>query len=60
MATTDLLSAVLSTEGWYCIVGLKKKGLPKQVFVQTLVEADQEIQSLLSKHYDVYFACSKY
>ena len=60
MATTDLLSAVLSKDGWYCIVGLKKKGLPKQVFVQTLAEADQEIKELLGKHYDVYFACSKY
>ena len=60
MATTDLLSAVLSTEGWYCVVGLKKKGLPKQIFVQTLVEAEKEIQNLLSKQYDVYFACSKY
>jgi len=49
MATTDLLSAVLSTEGWYCVVGLKKKGLPKQIFVQTLVEAEKEIQNLLSK-----------
>lgn len=60
MATTDLLSAVLSKDGWYCIVGLKKNGLPKQVFVQTLREADEEIQKLLGKHYDVYFACSKY
>ena len=60
MATTDLLSAVLSTEGWYCIVGLKKKGLPKQIFVATLQEADTEIATLLQKQYDVYFACSKY
>lgn len=60
MATTDLLSSVLSKDGWYCIVGLKKKGLPKQVFVSTLLEADQEIQNLLGKQYDVYFACSKY
>lgn len=56
----DLLSAVLSTQGWYCVVALKKTGMPKQVFVQTLEEVETVAQDLLSKHYDVYFACSKY
>lgn len=60
MSTTDLLKAVLSPEGWYCIVGLKKGGLPKQFFFQTLEEAEKEIKSLLDKHFDVYFACAKY
>lgn len=60
MARTDLLSAVLSDEGWYCVVGLKKTGMPKQVFVQSLEEVETEIDDLLAKHYDVYFACSKY
>lgn len=60
MAKTDLLSAVLSTEGWYCVVGLKKTGMPKQIFVQTLEEIEHHAADLLSKHYDVYFACSKY
>jgi hypothetical protein len=56
----NLLSAVLSTQGWYCVVALKKTGMPKQVFVQTLEEVETAAQDLLSKHYDVYFACSKY
>ena len=56
----NLLSAVLSTQGWYCVVALKKTGMPKQVFVQTLEEVETVAQDLLSKHYDVYFACSKY
>jgi hypothetical protein len=60
MARTDLLSAVLSDEGWYCVVGLKKTGMPKQIFVQSLEEVETEIDDLLAKHYDVYFACSKY
>ena len=60
MAMTDLLAAVLSTEGWYCVVGLKKTGLPKQLFVQTLQDVEKEAADLLSKNYDVYFACSKY
>jgi len=60
MATTDLLDAVLPTEGWYCIVGLKQEGHPRQVFVQSLVEASDEITNLLDQKYDVYFACAKY
>jgi len=60
MATTDLLTAVLPTEGWYCIVGLKQAGIPRQVFVETLIEAQDEINNLLSKSFDVYFACAKY
>ena len=60
MATTDLLTAVLAQEGWYCIVGLKQEGHPKQVFMQTLQEAQDAIDDLLQKKYDVYFACAKY
>ncbi len=60
MTRADLLSAVLSTEGWYCIVGLKKTGLPRQTFVQGLSEADVEIEDLLAKGYDAYFGCAKY
>lgn len=60
MATTDLLAAVLPTEGWYCIVGLKQSGAPRQTFVKTLQEADDEIAALLGQNYDVYFACAKY
>ena len=60
MAKTDLLSAVLSDEGWYCVVGLKKTGMPKQVFVQTLEEVEQKVDELLALNYDVYFACAKY
>lgn len=60
MATTDLLTAVLPTEGWYCLVGLKKEGYPKQVFVDNLPDAESTIASLLQDEYDVYFACAKY
>lgn len=60
MADTKLLSEVLSDQGWYCIVGLKKDSLPKQTFVQTLEEANKEIDELLAKEFDVYFACAKY
>jgi hypothetical protein len=60
MGMKNLLSAVLSPQGWYCVVALKKTGMPKQVFVQTLEEVESTAQDLLSKHYDVYFACAKY
>jgi hypothetical protein len=60
MADIKLLSEVLSDQGWYCIVGLKKDGLPKQTFVETIEEAEGEIDALLEKNYDAYFACAKY
>lgn len=60
MVDTKLLSEVLSDQGWYCIVGLKKNSVPRQIFVETLQEAEHEIQTLLGKEYDTYFACAKY
>jgi len=60
MPTTELLQAVLPSEGWYCIVGLKKEGTPKQTFHETLDSAEAEIARLLKERYDAYFACSKY
>jgi len=60
MSTTELLQAVLPSEGWYCIVGLKKGGTPKQTFHETLDAVKEEITRLLGQKYDVYFACSKY
>jgi hypothetical protein len=60
MATTDLLATVLPDEGFYCIVGLKKTSLPKQLFADTLAEVEDHIKALLEKEYDVYFGCAKY
>ena len=60
MATTDLLAAVLPTEGWYCIVGLKKDSPTKQVFVDNLADAEAAIDGLVQKDYDAYFGCAKY
>jgi len=53
------LSAVLATEGLYCVVGLKK-GAPKQTFVETLEEIDGVVDGLISQGYDAYFGCAKY
>jgi hypothetical protein len=60
MATTELLSAVLPSEGWYCIVGLKTGSKPKQTFHETLDECEQAIAGLMQDEYNAYFACSKY
>jgi len=60
MATTDLLSAVLPSEGWYCIVGLKAGNKPRQTFHETLDECEQAIAGLMQDEYNAYFACSKY
>jgi hypothetical protein len=60
MATTDLLSAVLPSEGWYCIVGLKAGSKPRQTFHETLDECEQAIAGLMGDEYNAYFACSKY
>ena len=60
MATTELLSAVLPSEGWYCIVGLKAGNKPRQTFHETLDECEQAIAGLMEDEYNAYFACSKY
>jgi hypothetical protein len=60
MTRTELLTAVLAPEGWYCVVGLKKSGYPKQVFADTLTGVDTETENLLIQGFDVYFACAKY
>lgn len=60
MSIEQLLDAVLSTDGLYCVVGLKKSSVPKQLFLRTLDEVREKSDELLAKDYDVYFACAKY
>jgi len=60
MADTKLLSEVLSDKGWYCVVGLKSGTHPKQVFFETIEEVEAEVNSLVEKEYNAYFACAKY
>lgn len=56
---TPFLASVLSTQGLYCVVGLKK-GAPKQTFVQTIDEIDAVVEGLIAQGYDTYFGCAKY
>lgn len=53
------LSAVLPTEGMYCVVGLKR-GTPRQSFVETLEELDEAVGELLAEGFDTYFGCAKF
>ena len=60
MTRADLLSALLSSDGWYCVVGLKKTGHPRQIFVEDMQGVEDAVQDLLDEEFDVYFACAKY
>jgi len=60
MTRADLLSTVLSSDGWYCVVGLKKTGHPRQIFVEDMQGVEDAVQTLLDEGFDVYFACAKY
>ena len=57
---TDLLAQVLPSEGWYCIIGLKQGSMPKQLFAETLDDANVDAKKLSMADYDVYFGCAKY
>jgi hypothetical protein len=56
---TSFFSAVLASEGMYCVVGLKK-GVPRQTFVETAEEIDGVVDGLMSQGFDAYFGCAKY
>jgi hypothetical protein len=60
MAKTELLAHVLPTEGWYCVMGLKKDVMPEQRFVQTLEEVDAVAEGMVGAAKDVYFGCAKF
>jgi hypothetical protein len=59
MSNIDLLSTVLPSEGYYCVVGLKG-GPPVQSFHETRDEVDIEAQHLMDSGHDVYFALAKF
>lgn len=60
MQTLDFLCHIWPKEGVYCIVGKNQQNniIPK--FVNTIKEAVEASNKLLSDKYDVYFACSTY
>lgn len=57
---SKFLKRVLAKEGYYCIIGLDKKGRAKQVFRKTLEEVDQVVQKFVDSNYNVYFGCAKF
>ena len=59
MSNIDLLSTVLPSEGYYCVVGLKG-GKPLQSFHETREQVDARIPELVEDGYDAYFALARF
>lgn len=59
MSDLDLLSAVQSDKGWFCVVGIKDKSV-KQKFYATREEVDQAAGQLVSNNINVFFGVAKY
>lgn len=57
---SKFLKRVLAKEGYYCVIGLDKKGRANQVFRKTLEEVDQVVQQFVDRNYNVYFGCAKF
>ena len=57
---SKFLKRVLAKEGYYCVIGLDKKGRARQVFKQTLEEVDEVAQKFVDSNYNVYFGCAKF
>lgn len=55
----DLLNAVLPTEGWFAVVGIKGKSI-KQEFAQTREEVDVIAHKFMNERRNAFFGCSKY
>jgi len=55
----DFLSAVLASEGHYCIVGISK-GRVTQKFVDSIAETQELVDKFLSEDKDVYFALATF
>ena len=60
MTIKSLLTTILPTDGYYCVVGLKSDASPVQKFVNTIDEVEQEAASLCNSNFNVYFGCAKY
>jgi len=59
MSDFDLLSAVQSDEGWFCVVGIKDKSV-KQKFYKTREEVDQAARQLVNNNINAFFGVAKY
>lgn len=60
MQEFDLLSAVQSTDGWLCVVGIKEGRPLRQILVETREEFDAHVQRLLEREWNVFFGVARY
>ena len=59
MSDFDLLSAVQSTKGWFCVVGIRDKKVTQR-FLKTREEVDQTLRQLVNNQTNAFFAVAKY
>jgi hypothetical protein len=60
LITNKFLSAVLPTNGYYCVMGLKNNAKPRQKFVSTIEELEAGARELLDQQYDAYFGLASF
>lgn len=54
------LESMLPSEGHICLLGLDKSKPPKQLFFETVDDAVEGVEQLLSERRNVYFGCGRY
>lgn len=59
MSNIDLLSTVLASDGYYCVVGIKNK-VVKPFFYTAREDVDTKAAELVEAGFDVYFALAKF
>lgn len=55
-----LRTALDSTQGCYCIIGISREEKVRQTFVEDLEDIPAIVDVFLEKEYNVYFGCSKF
>jgi hypothetical protein len=60
MTIKALLTALLPTDGYYCVVGLKSDTPAIQKFVEDIDAVEAEATALSNSGYNAYFGCAKY
>jgi len=59
MDKRDFLKHVTATQGYYCILGIRR-GQPNSKFFDNVDDAASHCEVLAAQEYDVYFGCAKF
>ena len=60
MQTKEFLQQVWPDQGYYCVLGKDQQNVVVPKFINSIDEAIEVVNKLLSDKQDVYFACSTY